>query len=459
MKKNYLKLAVALVAMVMAQAATAEVLEFDFSFPGNKGTGNISYEGADGRRMYVNATQKTLTATDTKGDTYLFDYYHDSKDIYLGEWTDGIQFGGSDVALNGAMLVLGQHLNGISRVEVTAKIKGATGDALIKFGTLNGRSSESVFDQASNMYINYTSTNGGETVTPVTNPQAGHSLSTDYVTYIWQGSGKNNGHLAIKGYSWANNWFRIQKIKITYESAVPTAEPIIFNAAAKLSEADVSHYYGTFSSTRDVIFPTKAGVKVYGVSVNNLGALTLAPLTAADYATEFLGAVNKTVNGYLVPKGEGVLVEMPNGQYTYKTCAFYTYTKASTAEPLTVENQLKPIDADGTIDAATGCKVYRLTYDNVATETGLGFYWGNAEGTQITGKAGKAYLEVPEIKGISAIRGFKLGGSSTPTGIEAVKVSEEAEIANEPIYDLSGRRVENPTQGFYIQGGKKFIVR
>ena len=52
-----------------------------------------------------------------------------------------------------------------------------------------------------------------------------------------------------------------------------------------------------------------------------------------------------------------------------------------------------------------------------------------------------------------------LGGGSTPTGIEAVKVSEEAEIANEPIYDLSGRRVEKPTQGFYIQGGKKFIVR
>lgn len=459
MKKNYLKLAVALVAMVMAQAATAEVLEFDFSFPGNKGTGNISYEGADGRRMYVNATQKTLTATDKKGDTYLFDYYHDSKDIYLGEWTDGIQFGGSDVALNGAMLVLGQHLNGISRVEVTAKIKAATGGALIKFGTLNGRSSESNFDQASNMYINYTSTDGGKTVTAVTNPQAAASLSTDYVTYIWQGSGVNNGHLAIKGYSWENNWFRIQKIKITYESAVPTAEPIIFNAAAKLSEADVSHYYGTFSSTRDVIFPTKAGVKVYGVSVNNLGVLTLAPLTAADYATEFLGAVNKTVNGYLVAKGQGVLVEMPNGQYTYKTCAFYTYTKASTAEPLTVENQLKPITADGTIDASTGCKVYRLTYDDVKNETGLGFYWGNAEGTQITGKAGKAYLEVPVIQGISAIRGFKLGGSSTPTGIEAVKVSEEAEIANEPIYDLSGRRVENPTQGFYIQGGKKFIVR
>ena len=142
------------------------------------------------------------------------------------------------------------------------------------------------------MYINYTSTDGGKTVTAVTAPQAGHSLSTSYVTYIWQGSGVNNGHLAIKGYSWAKNWFRIQKIKITYQSAAPTAEPILFNAAAKLSEADVSHSYGTFSSTRDVIFPTKAKVKVYGVSVNNFGALTLTPLTAADYATEFLGAVS-----------------------------------------------------------------------------------------------------------------------------------------------------------------------
>ena len=43
--------------------------------------------------------------------------------------------------------------------------------------------------------------------------------------------------------------------------------------------------------------------------------------------------------------------------------------------------------------------------------------------------------------------------------VASVIIDEASEIANEPIYDLSGRRVEKPTQGFYIQGGKKFIVR
>lgn len=42
------------------------------------------------------------------------------------------------------------------------------------------------------------------------------------------------------------------------------------------------------------------------------------------------------------------------------------------------------------------------------------------------------------------------------TGIEDVKVETEGEGV---IYDLMGRKVENPAQGIYIKNGKKFIVR
>ena len=57
-----------------------------------------------------------------------------------------------------------------------------------------------------------------------------------------------------------------------------------------------------------------------------------------------------------------------------------------------------------------------------------------------------------------AIRGFSFDGNHL-TAVEDIKVNDEAINDNEPIYDLSGRRVENPTKGFYIQGNKKFVIR
>lgn len=65
----------------------------------------------------------------------------------------------------------------------------------------------------------------------------------------------------------------------------------------------------------------------------------------------------------------------------------------------------------------------------------------------------KAYLE--HAAGAAAIAlDFNLG---TTTGIQNAVVSEQS---NAPIYDLSGRRVQNTMKGgFYIQGGKKFIAQ
>jgi hypothetical protein len=46
----------------------------------------------------------------------------------------------------------------------------------------------------------------------------------------------------------------------------------------------------------------------------------------------------------------------------------------------------------------------------------------------------------------------------TLDGIATAKTAK-ADNANAPIYDLSGRRVVNPTAGVYIQNGKKFVVK
>ena len=43
-----------------------------------------------------------------------------------------------------------------------------------------------------------------------------------------------------------------------------------------------------------------------------------------------------------------------------------------------------------------------------------------------------------------------------PTGINAVEASVNDKGT---IYDLNGRRIEQPTKGVYIKNGKKYVVR
>ena len=78
-----------------------------------------------------------------------------------------------------------------------------------------------------------------------------------------------------------------------------------------------------------------------------------------------------------------------------------------------------------------------------ATELTFCLYTGE------TLKGCKAYL--PAASGVKGIR-YNTGGT---TGIEGVAT----EKANKEIFDLSGRRVQNPTSGLYIINGQKVYVK
>lgn len=81
----------------------------------------------------------------------------------------------------------------------------------------------------------------------------------------------------------------------------------------------------------------------------------------------------------------------------------------------------------------------------------VGFYKGKANTTL---GMNKAYLQSD-----AAAAAIKLSfGNDDVTGIE--NVVDQTATAKAPIYDLSGRRVTNMVKGgFYIQNGKKFIVK
>lgn len=80
----------------------------------------------------------------------------------------------------------------------------------------------------------------------------------------------------------------------------------------------------------------------------------------------------------------------------------------------------------------------------------VGFYLLEADATI---PSGKAYLEIPASAPSYSYIGF---GDGT-TAIDGVR--NQMEEVREGIFDLSGRRVANPTKGLYIVNGKKVIIK
>lgn len=103
----------------------------------------------------------------------------------------------------------------------------------------------------------------------------------------------------------------------------------------------------------------------------------------------------------------------------------------------------------GTLDASatTPANTYALSG---AFGEGIGFY----PYTAATLPAGKAYLTLTDAQAVQKLA-FSFGQGTT--GIGAIEAGAADKAAT--WYDLSGRRVENPTKGVYIVNGKKVIVK
>ena len=221
--------------------------------------------------------------------------------------------------------------------------------------------------------------------------------------------------------------------RYTIEIPVPEKE-----CSAAQDDINTDEYYATFSNNiSDMQLNPAAGCEITLYDVNVSGnSLVLNPRQD-----------NK------VARGEAVLVKTNHDSFT--ATQLIGEESLIPAEYGTTTLLLASPSEDQTISCpASEALLYRLAYNNYTAHTGLGFYWGNADGTQINAKSGKGYLKVPAIQG-AQIKSFRL--NPLPTHVEEIN-AEELDM-NEPIYDLSGRRVENPTKGIYIQGNKKIIIK
>ena len=230
--------------------------------------------------------------------------------------------------------------------------------------------------------------------------------------------------------------------------------PIIGSAYKVLRAAqdgqEGTNYWATFSNMNSnaELRASTGEITVYNATVSG-GTLTLTKR-----------------NDKKVASGEGVLLKA-NCEYVNAMNISDEVSAAAT----TGENHLVATHAtEETINAETGYKLYRLTYNKTATKEGLGFYLGivgeSEDGSKLKATPGKAYLKVStqaatEPSTAKLARGFAFPGDGETTGIECITVTDEGTGNNrvEGIFDLQGRKVSKPTKGVYINNGKKVIIK
>lgn len=144
--------------------------------------------------------------------------------------------------------------------------------------------------------------------------------------------------------------------------------------------------------------------------------------------------------GNVIPAGEAVVLKGAANTYAFDIVATEAVADAN--------NVLEGTDEDTAFEE-DGYKFYMLSN---SAAYGIGFYLQNASGNSITNGAHKAYLKVPAASAAKAF--FALDGEVTE--INSVTIVDK-EIKG--VFDLQGRRVDNPVKGLYIMNGKKVVIK
>ena len=183
--------------------------------------------------------------------------------------------------------------------------------------------------------------------------------------------------------------------------------------------------FATYCPTVDVDFTTLTDVKAYIASGFNreTGVVTMTRV-------------------YDVPAGTGLLVKGAAGNYEVPqspSASIYS-------------NLLRGSTIDRNLVTTSGGYV-NYVLGKIGDE--VGFCLVPAEGMTLT--AGRAYLTMPgETAASRSALNLRFDDEEEATGVSDV---ERQENGVSTVYDLQGRRVEQPRSGLYIRGGKKVIIK
>lgn len=240
---------------------------------------------------------------------------------------------------------------------------------------------------------------------------------------------------------------KIKKYNTTYEMDMNNhlvsyiaPEPVYTEQTLTFKAQNNDGYWATFSSS-DVTFFSE-DVVVSAVGVENDALYKFSNDEAFD---EDIVEINgEDVIGYYVPANTGVLIYS-----VYETINYYTVTGVTPSDDVEAVNMLRP--ASAAMETDNSYKFYKLAYNDYTNKTGLGFWWGAADGGAFTCKTGTAYLAVPTSAG--SAKGFSFSDAETD-GINSINANINV---NEPIYNIAGQRVNANAKGILIQNGKKYL--
>ena len=203
--------------------------------------------------------------------------------------------------------------------------------------------------------------------------------------------------------------------------------------------------------TEPVTLPGKSGELYYGTYSNNNSNVKITVdsenIVEVSTVTVSGGQLSKRKReGGLVAQGEGVLI--------CSTTPKVTVTNISTSVTKDADNNLVATPFAKT-NGEVGYKYYRMTYNYIEEESGLGFYWGAADGIAFDVAAeGKAILKVSEGES-SGAKGFSFIWDDT----NAIRDIEVAPVDSNAIYNMQGQRVNASAKGLLIKNGKKYISK
>ena len=222
-------------------------------------------------------------------------------------------------------------------------------------------------------------------------------------------------------------------------------EPIAFDATKQ---------YYIVSAFKNFVLKQPGTTYAIGVDATDtlhINKLTTETMTDANYRWEFYAASDTT---YFI--GNVGQPQKPIASFRFGGNA--TLVGATTDKELG-ENEIWPVGGNAPFelqeaDAAVAPAAFYLVHNYGPSHITLCGRPVNGDGTDETG-----YITTYNTKsaGYCNVWRLKLTGVDCTNGINNATVAEGA--ADQPIYDLSGRRVAKAQKGIYIQGGKKVLVK
>ena len=265
---------------------------------------------------------------------------------------------------------------------------------------------------------------------------------------------------------------------VTNAAGVSVDVPFGSNASsyATVSQSDINAASTAITVTTNDVSKWLA---IADFTVTLAKSLPLNVVGDKSYATLYLPydvQTDENTKAYYITTvsgGYAQLTELTDGKIPAFTAVVLVNSEAASSATLSMANSLTPVVSEednllkGTIVGKTLDLSDETPYYSMGRKDGqIGFYkFDNGVTTSITLGANKAYLATAASGG--AVKGFTFDFDGLATDINTVANSQQP-IANSPIYNLAGQRVEGSRfkvngsglkTGIYIVNGKKVLVK